>query len=82
MILILEQLETFKVQHASSQEGAAFWVAIENAWSKVNDYYAKLDDTPVYTAVMLLDPRCKYQWLQKEWTYTEAEAQLNKIRCL
>ena len=31
IILILEQLETLKVQHASSQEGAAFWVAIENA---------------------------------------------------
>lgn len=82
IILILEQLETLKVQHASSQEGAAFWVAIENAWSKANDYYAKLDDTPVYTAVMLLDPRCKYQWLEKEWTYAEAQAQLNKVRRL
>jgi hypothetical protein len=82
IILILEQLETLKVQHASSQVGAAFWVAIENAWSKANDYYAKLDDTPVYTAVMLLDPRCKYQWLEKEWTYAEAQAQLNKVRRL
>jgi hypothetical protein len=76
------QLETLKVQYASSQECAAFWVAIENAWSKANDYYAKLDDTPVYTTVMLLDPRCKYQWLEKEWTYVEAQAQLNKVRRL
>lgn len=64
--LILGQLEKLKVEYAESQKDSAFWVAIEQAWSKATEYYNILDETPVYTAALLLDPRLKYQYLAKE----------------
>jgi hypothetical protein len=48
--LILSQLEKLKVEYAESQKNSAFWVAIEQAWSKATEYYNILDETLVYTA--------------------------------
>jgi hypothetical protein len=64
--LILSQLEKLKVEYAESQKNSTFWVAIEQAWSKATEYYNILDETPVYTAALLLDPHLKYQYLAKE----------------
>jgi hypothetical protein len=64
--LILGQLEKLKVEYAESQKDSAFWIAIEQAWSKATEYYDILDETPVYTAALLLDPCLKYQYLAKE----------------
>jgi hypothetical protein len=64
--LILGQLKKLKVEYAESQKDSAFWVAIEQAWSKAIEYYNILDKTPVYTAALLPDPHLKYQYLAKE----------------
>jgi hypothetical protein len=64
--LILSRLEKLKVEYAESQKDSAFWVAIEQAWSKAIEYYNILDKTPVYTAALLPDPHLKYQYLAKE----------------
>jgi hypothetical protein len=34
---------------------------------KMDDYYIKLDDNPIYTAAVILHPRMKWQWLEKNW---------------
>jgi len=79
--LILEHLETLKLQYSESGEtGMAFWAAIEAAWSKANEYYTALDDTPVYTAALLFDPRGKLEYLKRDWTPHEVTTQLEKVR--
>jgi hypothetical protein len=77
---ILSQLEKLKVEYAESSTGAAFWAAIEHAWAKANEYYMKLDDSPVYTAALLFDPRGKLEYLKATWTNTEVDTQLEKVR--
>jgi hypothetical protein len=77
---ILTQLEKLKVEYAESANSKAFWVAIEHAWAKADDYYTKLDDSPVYTAAMLFDPRGKLEYLKVNWTTTEVSVQLEKVR--
>jgi hypothetical protein len=78
--IILGKLEKLKVEYAESQAGAPFWVAIEGAWSKANEYYSKLDDTPLYTAAVILDPRLKFEYMKGQWDETAAEVQLSKVR--
>jgi hypothetical protein len=80
--LILGQLEKLKVEYAESQKDSAFWVAIEQAWSKATEYYNILDETPVYTAALLLDPRLKYQYLAKEWGAQDAKRGVGAVRRL
>jgi hypothetical protein len=70
--IILGKLEKLKVEYVESQAGATFWVAIEGAWSKANEYYSKLDDTSLYTAAVLLDPRLKFEYMKGQWGETAA----------
>lgn len=80
--LILSHLEKLKDEYAESQKDTAFWVAIEQAWSKATEYYNLLDATPVYTAALLLDPRLKYEYLKKEWGADHAKLGVDAVRRL
>jgi hypothetical protein len=40
---------------------------INLGWQKLEQYYRKLDDTPVYVAAVILHPRMKYRFLEKTW---------------
>ena len=80
--LILSQLEKLKVEYAESQKDSAFQVAIEQAQSKATEYYNILDETPVYTTALLLDPRLKYQYLAKEQGPQDAKYSVEAVRRL
>jgi hypothetical protein len=43
-----------------------FMININAAWAKLNEYYLKLDDTPVYYTAVLLHPHFK-QYCQNAW---------------
>lgn len=40
---------------------------INLAWQKLNEYYYKLDDTSIYVAAVVLHPRMKWRWIEKQW---------------
>jgi len=40
---------------------------IRAGWQKLEDYYTKLDDAPVYVAAIVLHPYMKWRWLEKAW---------------
>jgi hypothetical protein len=44
-----------------------FNLNITLAWRKMNDYYTKLDNTPVYVAAVVLHPRLKWRWIEDQW---------------
>lgn len=54
MALILDNFEKLKIQYEKSDtpDGKALWAAIEQGWNKANEYYSKLDNSPVYTAAV------------------------------
>jgi hypothetical protein len=42
-------------------------LSINLAWSKLDDYYKKLDDFPIYAAVLLLHPRYRLRHFENKW---------------
>jgi hypothetical protein len=60
-----------------------FAINLNTAWAKLNDYYEKLDDTPIYYTATLLHPYyatyCEKVWVDKpDWL----EANNRKFRAL
>ena len=41
--------------------------AINNAWMKLNTYYDRTDDTPVYMAALVLHPGHKWKYVEEKW---------------
>ncbi|OAQ60082.1 hypothetical protein VFPBJ_11571 [Purpureocillium lilacinum] len=46
-------------------------VSINNCWSKLNEYYTLLEQTPLYPASVILHPRWNVSWLEANWTSHE-----------
>jgi hypothetical protein len=44
-----------------------FSTNINLGWQKLDFYYGKLDDTPVYVAAVVLHPRMKWRWFESHW---------------
>ena len=42
-------------------------VGINLAWQKLDEYYSKTDQSPVYVAAVVLHPGLKWTWLEKAW---------------
>jgi len=38
-----------------------------NAWKKLNEYYAKLGNSPLFAAAVILHPRLGISWLEGQW---------------
>ena len=49
------------------QQEHHFKFNVNLAWQKLNEYYERLDDTPVYTAALVLHPRYNWAWIQRHW---------------
>jgi hypothetical protein len=52
---------------AQSTAERHFNINIRLAWQKMNDYYTKLDNTPLYVAAVVLHPRLKWRWIEDHW---------------
>ena len=64
MDFILDQLEQYKI---SWKNDARIASAINNAWAKMEKYYRKTEETPVYVATLVLDPKYKWGYIEKNW---------------
>ena len=64
---LLSHLEASKVNYQSRPEFRHLSIATDLAWDKCNEYYKKLDDTPVYLAGVILHPSHKWGRLEELW---------------
>ncbi|KAM4063996.1 pol-like protein [Hirsutella rhossiliensis] len=46
-------------------------ISINNCWSKLDEYYSLLGQSPLYTAAVILHPRWNVSWLEANWTSRE-----------
>lgn len=46
-------------------------LSITNAWQKLNEYYAKLGESPLYAAAIILHPGLGMRYLEVNWTTEE-----------
>jgi len=37
-------------------------------WQKLDEYYARLDQSPIFCAAVVLHPHQKWRWFEKHWT--------------
>jgi hypothetical protein len=44
-----------------------FSININLAWQKLDEYYTKTDDTPLYVTAVVLHPRFKRRWFENKW---------------
>lgn len=49
------------------QYNAQMLRSIEMGWFALDKYYSKTDEAPVYAAALLLDPRKRAAYIQKNW---------------
>jgi hypothetical protein len=50
-----------------ARERASIRASINNAWKKLDEYYTKLADSPLFTAAIILDPNLGLRWLRRRW---------------
>lgn len=43
-------------------------VSITNAWQKLNEYYIKLGESPLFSAAVILHPSLSLHWLEERWS--------------
>ncbi|ENH66575.1 Putative AC9 transposase [Fusarium oxysporum f. sp. cubense race 1] len=46
-------------------------ISINNCWSKLDEYYSLLGQSPLYPAAVILHPRWNVSWLEANWTSHE-----------
>ena len=64
---LLKTLETAKAAVEQEQDGSMFAANINLGWSKLNEYYSRLHESPVYYAALALHPRHRFQAFEKYW---------------
>lgn len=56
--------------------------SLTSAWNKVEKYYKLADETPVYYAAVVLDPRLKMHYFRSIWTTAEETTWINSVEGL
>ena len=64
MDFILKRFEEGKAQFADHPVLSKMF---NSGWAKLNKYYTLTDQTPVYVAALVLNPRWKWGYIEKHW---------------
>jgi hypothetical protein len=57
-----------RFEELNEQSRRYFRLSVTTGWKKLNDYYTKLGDSPLYTAAIILHPGFGLSWLEEHWT--------------
>jgi hypothetical protein len=64
---LLSTLEKAKAEAAARREPSYYSSCVNSAWAKLNKYYAKLDETPIYYVATVLHPSIQMSFLTKAY---------------
>ncbi|KAM3561796.1 hypothetical protein ARSEF4850_003029 [Beauveria asiatica] len=64
---LLGVLEHYKSVAEDFPEPEHFKVGINLAWEKLDKYYCKLDETPIYYAALAFHPAYRWDWFTDHW---------------
>ncbi|KAG6989601.1 hypothetical protein FocnCong_v021165 [Fusarium oxysporum f. sp. conglutinans] len=67
--LLLNTLEEYKQLAADSPDPEHFRIGINLAWDKLDEYYRRLDETPIYYTAMALHPAYRWDWFDETWAH-------------
>jgi hypothetical protein len=58
---------TFSEPIKNTLEYRILCIGVNLGWKKLDEYYQKTDQSPVYVAAVVLHPGLKWKWLEKAW---------------
>jgi hypothetical protein len=64
---LLNKMELYKAAAHRYPEPGHFRVNINLCWKKLDEYYSRLDETPVYYAAVALHPAYRWDYLEDTW---------------
>ncbi|KJZ71564.1 hypothetical protein HIM_09033 [Hirsutella minnesotensis 3608] len=64
---LLEVLEDYKQLAAKLPDAEHLRININLGWEKLNKYYSRLDETPIYYASLALHPTFRWGYFENEW---------------
>ncbi|KAF6513170.1 hypothetical protein HZS61_007428 [Fusarium oxysporum f. sp. conglutinans] len=67
--LLLNTLEEYKQLAADFPDPEHFRIGINLAWEKLDEYYRRLDETPIYYTAMALHPAYRWDWFDETWAH-------------
>ncbi|GKU09813.1 unnamed protein product, partial [Fusarium langsethiae] len=67
--LLLNTLEEYKRLAADFPDPEHFRIGINLAWGKLDEYYQRLDETPIYYTAMALHPAYRWDWFDETWAH-------------
>ncbi|RKK06426.1 hypothetical protein BFJ65_g4629 [Fusarium oxysporum f. sp. cepae] len=67
--LLLNTLEEYKQLAADFPDPEHFRIGINLAWDKLDEYYQRLDETPIYYTAMALHPAYRWDWFDETWAH-------------
>ncbi|WKT53885.1 Parallel beta-helix repeat [Fusarium oxysporum f. sp. vasinfectum] len=67
--LLLNTLEEYKQLAADFPDPEHFHIGINLAWDKLDEYYRRLDETPIYYTAMALHPAYRWDWFDETWAH-------------
>lgn len=67
--LLLNTLEEYKQLAADFPDPEHFRIGINLAWDKLDEYYRRLDETPIYDTAMALHPAYRWDWFDETWAH-------------
>ncbi|OBS17570.1 hypothetical protein FPOA_11975 [Fusarium poae] len=67
--LLLNTLEEYKQLAADFPDPEHFRIGINLARDKLDEYYQRLDETPIYYTAMALHPAYRWDWFDETWAH-------------
>ncbi|KAM5358448.1 hypothetical protein ACJA88_015347 [Fusarium oxysporum] len=64
---LLEVLEDYKQLASEISDAEHFRININLGWEKLNKYYSRLDETPIYYTALALHPAFRWGYFENEW---------------
>ncbi|XP_044720143.1 transposase-like protein [Hirsutella rhossiliensis] len=66
---LLEKLEEAKTMARDLPDSGHFAINVELGWKKLDKYYAKLIECPIYYSAIALHPALRLQWFEEAWAH-------------
>jgi hypothetical protein len=64
---MLGKLEYYKQVAVDHPDPEQFRIGLNLAWEKLDNYYGKLSETPIYYGVLALHPAFRWGWFERTW---------------
>ena len=65
---LLNHLETLVERYRHREEDQLYRASVDLGWQKLNEYYTKLERSPVYVAALVLHPAYKFKVIERLWS--------------